>query len=117
MSESAHLVSAGRSHPCVPAVAQGATRHVVVAGRCAQCGSTVNAGAPRILARARGGWRGARVLAGAIGSGALVLGTAYLLLATERMRLTGGAPLSAPAVVGAACLVAGSILVRRAIRG
>ena len=116
MSQSPHLVSGERSHPCVPPRAEGAVHHTVVAGRCTHCGSTVSVGAA-VRARGRSGWLGERVLGIAIGSGVLALGAGYLLLASERMRITGASPLSAPAIAGAACITLGSMLVVRAIRG
>jgi hypothetical protein len=52
-----------------------------------------------------------------IGSGVLVLGAAYLLLATERSRLLGASLFSLPAFVGAACLLGGGLLLARSVRG
>ena len=115
MTRPPHLVSAGRSHPCVPPLARGATRHVVVAGRCIQCGSTVDA-EPVAAPRGRRGWLGERVLATAIGSGLLVLGTAYLVLATERMRDSGASLFSVPGIAGAACVALGGLLVMKGVR-
>lgn len=98
MPRPTHLVSAARSHLDVR---QPADRH----------------GSSLPVPRTRAGWHGKRVLATAIGSGALVLGAAYLVLATERMRLLGTSPISAPAVVGAAFVIVGCILITRAVRG
>jgi hypothetical protein len=116
MSGAPHLVSAGRSHPCVPPLAAGATQHIAVGGRCTRCGTTVDAAAPAGQ-RGRGLWMGERALAIAIGSGALALGVAYLLIATERIREAGASLLSAPAVVGAGFVALGGVLIARAVRG
>ena len=116
MSGPPHLVSDGRSHPCVPPLAAGVTQHVAVAGRCTRCGATVDAVAPAGK-RARGWWMGERVLAIAIGSGALALGVAYLLIAKERVRDVGASLVSAPAFVGVGFVALGGVLIVRAIRG
>jgi hypothetical protein len=98
MPRPTHLVSGAQSHPDVRHPAE---RH----------------GSSLPVPRTRLGWHGKRVLATVMGSGALVLGAAYLVLATERMRLLGASPISAPAIAGAAFVAAGSILIIRAVRG
>ena len=117
MSGPPHLVSGGRSHPCVPPLAAGATQHTVANGRCTRCGATVDVVVGPAARGQRGLWLGERVLATAIGSGAIALGAAYMLIATERMRDSAASFLSAPAMVGAGCVTLGGLLVARAIRG
>lgn len=115
MSGAPHLVSAGRSHPCVPPLAAGVTKHVVVDGRCSRCGTTMEMTAP-----ARDGRRarrfGDRVLGLVLGSGALALGVAYVLIAAERLR-GGGTIVSPPALVGVGVFALGGALIVRAVRG
>ena len=65
----------------------------------------------------RGGWVGKRVIALVIGSGGVVLGAAFVLLATERASSASMSLLSLPAVAGAVCLLGGSVLLTRSIRG
>ena len=115
MSGAPHLVSAGRSHPCVPPLGAGATQHAVVDGRCTRCGTTMDTtAAARDLRRARR--LGDRVLGVVLGSGALALGVAYLLIAAERAE-SGGSLVSPPAFVGAGVIALGGALIVRAVRG
>jgi hypothetical protein len=64
----------------------------------------------------RGRHLGDRVLGLVLGSGALALGVAYLLIAAERLR-AGGSLVSAPAFVGAGVMALGAALIVRAVRG
>ena len=115
MSTAPHLVSAGRSHPCVPPLAAGVTQHAVVDGRCTRCGTTMEMHShPREVRRAPR--FGDRVLGIVLGSGALALGVAYLLIAAERLQ-NGGSLLSPPAFVGTGVILLGGALVVRAFRG
>ena len=59
---------------------------------------------------------GDRVLGLVLGSGALALGVAYLLIAAERLT-SGGSLVSPPAVVGAGVIALGGALIVRAVRG
>ena len=115
MPAAPHLVSAGRSHPCVPPLAAGVTQHAVVDGRCTRCGTTME-----MPARTRDVRRaprfGDRVLGMLLGSGALALGVAYLLIAAERLR-SGGSLISPPALVGTGVIALGGALIVRAFRG
>jgi hypothetical protein len=65
----------------------------------------------------RGGWVGRRVIALVIGSGGVVLGAAFVLLATERVSSASMFLLSLPGVAGVACLLGGTLLLTRSIRG
>ena len=115
MSAAPHLVSAGRSHPCVPPLAAGVTQHAVVDGRCTRCGTTMELHTPARDVR-RAPPFGDRVLGIVLGSGALALGVAYLLIAAERLG-SGGSLFSPPAFVGAGVIALGGALIVRAFRG
>jgi len=117
MASSAHATAGSRCAHCAQPLAGDSSQHLSLTATCPRCGMPQSVASLQRRRPARGGWVGERVMAVVIGSGVLVLGAAYLLLATERSRLLGASLFSLPAFVGAACLLGGGLLLARSVRG